>query len=501
MAETTVTGCPEAHESAVRSAVSSLFGRDALYMIAWMSQVVVAALATPIIDRLIDGRQFGLVASSNAAMQVYFAIALCGFNIAIQRRFARPGGREAAARLVTVSIALSCVVGALGGTTASLWAPAVGFGHARTELTLAVIWAGVSATTMSCLGLLRARDRLLGFATVSLLQSVVAGFLSLLLVATVRPTATMFLTGQLAAQVAAALLGILLVRPRLPRGSDGPLVRATFAFAVPLLPAALGTFVLNAADRLMLHDYLGAEPVGRYQVAYNVSSLPMLMLYALNLAWLSRIFGVDGADARAAVLTTSRDLLFRLLAPVMVGLGFGAPLVLRLWAPSRFNPDGLLVVSTVVIVSAIPYVVQLTATQGLLSDHASRWVGGATVVAALVNIALNLVAIPALGLNGAALATLVSYGVLAGILTWRAGRSGVVRAVQARPGLTPGLRLVLVAAAVALLTVLVPTTVPGLVVRGVLAAGCVGWFLWQVRAVAPRSPLPSAATILRGRFG
>ena len=449
-----------------------LFGRDSLYMVTWALQLLGAAALTPVLTRLVGTDEFGIVATATAVMQVLFVISGLGLATSLQRRYAGPNGPTEAARLLTLAVLGAGVLTVLADATGPVWSGLLGFDDYGSALRLAVYWAGLSAVTNACLALLRSQDRLLGFSTVSLLQSVGAGAASLLLVLFVAPTAMVFILGQMALQVAALGLALCLAPPALLRVRDKPLVREALGYGLPLVPAVLCTFVLTTADRLMVQGQLGLTPVARYQVAYNVGDMPILLLSVLATTWMPRIFALNRPGERAAVIAASRDALYRLLIPVMVGLSLGAPLVLRVWAPPEYRPDDLLLVTVVVIVSAVPYTAALAVSRALLAEGYTRTIAASTAVAAVTNIALNLVLISRLELVGAALATFISYAVQHRMLLLKA------RALlPLAPSPASRLFALAGAAAIALLTTVIPTDAGFLALRGVLVLASVVWFV------------------------
>jgi O-antigen/teichoic acid export membrane protein len=458
-------------ETTEARALRGLFGRDSVYLLVWALQLVIAAGVTPVVTRLMPTSEFGLVAAANAVMQVLFILAGLGLRMAIQRHYARVDGPAQAARLLMLTVLTAGLMTALADGTGPLWSGYLGFDSYGGPLRLAVFWAGVSAVTNASLALLRSQDRLLAFSSVSLLQSVIAEATSLVLVAVVSPTATMFVLGQLVLQVAAALLGLVLAPPKLLRVSDRELARTALGYALPLVPAVLCTFILVASDRLIVQAYLGSTAVARYQIAYNIGAMPIILLNVLSNAWMPRFFGLGRATERAAVVAASRDALHRLVVPVVVGLSAGSPLLLRLWAPAKYRPDDLLLVTALVIVSTIPYAAGLSSTRALLTEGRTAAIAGANGVAAAANIVLNLILVPRYQLVGAAVATFLAYVVLHQILLVAAGavlptpRTSVRRLAE-----------LVIAALVALLASALPPGGPYLVIRLVLAAACVLWF-------------------------
>jgi O-antigen/teichoic acid export membrane protein len=228
----------------------------------------------------------------------------------------------------------------------------------------------------------------------------------------------------------------------------------------------------------MIQGALGQAEVARYQVAYNIGSLPMLALGALTTVWLPRFFAVSDEHQRGAVLVASRAALQRLLAPVLVGMALASPIVLQIWAPPAFRPIDLMLVTAIIVVSAVPFTAVQSATRDLLTQGRTRAVAASTLVAAGANIGLNLVLIPAWGIDGAALATLLAYAAQHGLLLAATGR-------RSGPGSPRKPMIELAAASVtAFAVLLLPTGSGGLVLRAVVAVICLAWFGWLVRSLA-----------------
>ena len=457
----------------VERTLRGMFGRDSVYLVVWVLQIVAAAVATPFVTRLLGPREFGEVASATAIMQVLFVLTGCGLQVAVQRWFAGPDGRRAAARMLTLSMLVAALVTVIAMLTGDVWSGLLGFRGFGPNLQLAVVWAGSCAVTTSGLALLRCKDKLFGYALASLMQSVVAQALSLGFLVWVANSSVAFLQGQVLAQLLAVGVALAFAPPRLLRLRDRALVREGLRFGLPLVPVALGYFVLNVADRLMIQDQLGRSAVARYQVAYNIGDLPMIVLGALTTIWLPRLFAA-AEDERQAVLVASRAALQRLLAPVMVGMSLASPIVLSLWAPPDFQPLHLMGVTAIIILSAVPFTAVQSATRDQVSRGATKPVAWSTLGAAVVNIALNLVLIPAFGISGAAVATLLAFAAQYGLLLITTGWTWSPRREWGS-----SLRLAL-ASIVTLAVAFLPTTPAWLLLRFLVALGCLAWLCWSL---------------------
>lgn len=448
--------------------MKGLFGRDSLYMLLWGVQLGIAALCTPIITRMLGVSQFGLVAATLAVVQV--VVALVGFSLqsAVQRVFANGDGDRDARRVVTLAVILALAMFVLIYAMGSIWSQALGLGRYGSTLEYGVAWAALWAVTNSALGLIRSHDRLLAFGLVTLLQSVVAEVLGLSMVVFVHRTASAYVLGHLIAQGAAVAVALTVARPMLFRRRDLPMLVGALGYSAGLVPAALASFVLDTSDRLIVRADLGPAAVARYAVAYNVANLTMVLLYVLNTAWMPRVFALVDSRLRTSVLAESRDFLYALLIPIVVGLCAASPIILSVWVPAGYRPGGLLLIVAMVAVTAFPFAGMMAAMRVLLFSGNTLAAGVSTVFAAVANIGLNVYLVPKLGIAGAGLATLCSYGLLFGLLGLRSRR--ILRLPRPPAAL---IAKILGAVAISLVSTQLPTSPTMLASRMLVAVGCV----------------------------
>ncbi len=402
------------------AALRGLFGRDSLYMFLWAIQIILASLLTPIETRLLGPSKFGLVATSVAIMQLLVAIGSFSLQTAIQRAYARPDGEAEARRLVALALAVAAVTLGAAYATGPLWCRAIGLGDFSAPVRYAVIWAGLTAVTNATFGLLRSRDQLGWFATVSLLQSVLAEAVALGLLVFVHRTAAAYLFGQMVCQGLAVIVGLYVARPLLPGRRDLPMLTDALRYTAALVPAAVGAFVFDTCDRLVIHGDLGPGAVARYAVARNIGGLAIVLLWVLQSVWMPRLFALKDLAVRRVVLAGSRDGIYMLAACFATTITLASPVLLTIWVPSSFRPAGLVLITGLIACSAVPVAGGQSSVRVLLVCDRSGPVAVATVIGALVNLALNLALVPVLGIDGSALVTLFSYGLVLALVRWRA---------------------------------------------------------------------------------
>lgn len=463
-------------ESGQQKESAHLFGRGLLYVIVWSLQLVAGTVVSPILAHVMGPAEFGALASAIALHQVLSVLALLGLDQALMLQRVGDSDARAARSLVSLGIALSFVVCIVIAVTSPLWRDALGFGHYPALVIAVILWTAPTAALQVMLSLLLTEDRIRPFALISALAAVGGQLCGIVLLLSVHNDATTYAWGGVGSQFAAMLIGIIVTRPRLRGMFNRKLAVRAFALGAPLALGGLAYFVLNAGDRVIIQRLLGAEEVGRYQVAYVVGSVVVLLLTFTSSAWTPRFAALNDITERFALAALSRDALYRLLSPMLVGITLVAPIALRIVAPASFRPESLSLVVFLVALSAFPVAASGATGRILITLRRGKTIGAIAGIAAVVNVGLNLLLVPLVGIQGAAAATLVSYLCLAFLQR---------RAMPSTPPWTaPTFSLtwrVAVPITLAGATLLVPQTLDWNIGRLLVGAACLPWFIVTLR--------------------
>ncbi len=215
---------------------------------------------------------------------------------------------------------------------------------------------------------------------------------------------------------AVALIWRLPTDFRFGRVFDIQLLRRALAYGVPLLPHLAASLALQSVDRFMLaaEGPQGLADVGVYSVAARIASGVMMLGLGMQRAWLPYYFrqAAQSADdaASAEGLAQLRRLSFwsmAVMAAAVTGLALVAPELIGVIAPAGYEAaaamTGALCLATLLRTGA-----QLTSAIVLNDTGRAHWIWLASVPAAALNVALNLVLIPRYGGMGAATSVCVS---------------------------------------------------------------------------------------------
>ncbi len=461
----------ESHRSHTTAALSEMFGRGLIYGAVLALQPVAMIVVTPLTVRNLSRIQFGRLVTTLTLVQLLAVVLGFGLGAAIQRLHSEDDDSYRKTRgLLGFSLVLALTTTILVDLSGPVWANLLGVGPYGSTLRFGVWAAGLAAMVLLIAQLFRSEDRLGAFVTVMLPFAVGSQLLGLAFILWLHSSASEYLAGMCIGEVVAVAMGILLSRPLITSFSERNIVISGLALALPLVPNGVAYQILNLGDRIVVQHQLGEFAVGRYQLAYNAGAMVVLVLILLNQAWIPKIFAIKDVAARRAVLAELRKEVYLLLIPLIVGASLIAPIVLRILAPPSYQTNDLLLVVSLVAVSAIPFAAFQANTRALTVFSRTRALIWAGPFAAFVNIALNITLVPLWGLNASALATLIGYAVLA----WTTGVSS--RKVAHLPVM--GFRIwweLALASLASLATTVLPVSIPFMVLRLLLAVACGAW--------------------------
>ena len=330
------------------------------------------------------------------------------------------------------------------------------------------------------------------FLAYSLVAFVVGSVASVILVLTGAGAPGMLL-GQLAGALVGVALTIYLVGRIVGARFDGSFVRPALEFGVPLTPHAISAWVLGLADRWLIGLLIGLPTaaalaqLGAYSLGYQLGYVITVVVSSFQAAWAPWFFGIGERREAPAVFSHMTTLAMAGLFALGVAASALAPQVITVIArPEYASAAGVL---PVVAMASVLYGLYTMLSTVVFYAKATRRLALITVSAAALNVFLNIVLIPRVGILGAAWATFGGYAFFA-LATWRYASSVYpVRLDLPRLGLlSAGSVVALVAAALTDFTG-VPLEEAGL--RLGVAVAYAAFAVWV--AIAPARSLVSAS--------
>ena len=351
---------------------------------------------------------FGVFNYVFAFMYFFLTLNDLGINTIAVREISR--APERAARLLggLLTLRLTLAVGILAAAWLTIWVwpmdPAL-----RVPLTVFALILPLNALNVP--GLIFQTSMRFELAAAALVTNRVLGLAFMVLMIAAGRGVTAMLVALLAAEVCGLVVTWMLAGRlvRLQWVFDRAIWRTVLHASIPLAVGLVLAAIINRVDFIMLERLASLESVGLYGAAYRVTSLlekfPLLVMGTLYPV-MSRLAVEDVARLRQVY----QRALWRfagvglLLGAVVIA---GAPWLLAtlFGEPFRAAAPAL----RWLIVSTLCLYVAMTGGNLLIAVGRARDNAVALGVGAAVNVALNAALIPSRGIEGAAIATAVSF--------------------------------------------------------------------------------------------
>jgi O-antigen/teichoic acid export membrane protein len=187
-----------------------------------------------------------------------------------------------------------------------------------------------------------------------------------------------------------------------------------FRFGLPTMPAEVSLYALNFADRLIILRSVGAAEAGLYSLAVKFAQAINIVVRGFQLAWPPLAYSIRDDDEARRFYAKVATLFVAGCAFIVTGMWLFSRWIVRLLAAPRFFDSyeavGLISVAVTLYALYLVLVVILGRT------GRTKFNLPATLAALVVNIALNLVLVPPLGIVGAGLALVASYLVVLALM-------------------------------------------------------------------------------------
>lgn len=201
---------------------------------------------------------------------------------------------------------------------------------------------------------------------------------------------------------------IIIYESKLPKISDKVNSKQLFKVASPMLLSGLMIYLLNWTDVLMLGIMVDEKQVGIYNISYKLGTIGFLVIVSVSTfvtPRISELYGKGNLCELKELIHKSTRLIALLSIPIVLILILISDFLLSFFGVEDVSGKrALIIVAFGVLFSAmcgnVDQILNMTNNQKVLRNI--------TVVCLILNISLNFILIPILGIEGAAIASLIS---------------------------------------------------------------------------------------------
>jgi O-antigen/teichoic acid export membrane protein len=175
---------------------------------------------------------------------------------------------------------------------------------------------------------------------------------------------------------------------------------------LPLILHGAGGLVLSQSDRVMLQRMSGESVAGIYSFAYSVALVIDILWVSFNTTWVPFYYEYKKNNQNELILLRTKNYI-TVFSILTMGFMLLAPEVYRIMAPRDYW-SGISLIPLIALAYYFNFLYSFPANYEFYNGK-TKLISAGTICAAIINIACNLLFIPAYAGAGAAIATLISY--------------------------------------------------------------------------------------------
>ncbi|MCK4731023.1 MAG: polysaccharide biosynthesis protein [Methanophagales archaeon] len=188
-------------------------------------------------------------------------------------------------------------------------------------------------------------------------------------------------------------------------------IKEYLAFGIPTVPANLSSWGVNSSDRYVIGIFLGTAFVGYYSPGYILGSSISMFMTPLSFmlpAVLSKYYDENNMKEVKIVLKYSLKYFLLFAIPSTFGLSLLSKPLLTILSTPEIASQGYLITPFIAL-GALLFGAGAVIVQIIVLEKKTKITGAIWIIAAILNLGLNLIFIPYIGILGAAITTLLAF--------------------------------------------------------------------------------------------
>lgn len=182
------------------------------------------------------------------------------------------------------------------------------------------------------------------------------------------------------------------------------------SYSWPMVPNTLSQWVMHASDRLVISIVLGVTANGIYAVAYKIPSILSFAQTTFNMAWQENATLTVNDEDVTEYYSSMFEVLFNIVTGGMAFLIGVTPVLYNLLIRGVYT--GAYEQIPILFMAILFYCLSSFWGGIFVAYKETKTVATTTIVAAIINLAIDVVTMRWIGLYAASISTLVSYIVL-----------------------------------------------------------------------------------------
>lgn len=310
-------------------------------------------------------------------------------------------------KIMSVGIAIAIISTCIGFFTIPLWNKIEQISQYSFYIALYCITQGVYQIVVCYL---RGTERLTSFAFSNIIHVLSTAILNILLLVIFKGGLKGYFTAYILGYIIGSLYAIYsgkILKVLCNFKWEVSLSKAMVKYSIVLVPTSLMWWIMNSSDRIMVTAMIGTAANGIYAVAYKVPTIVSTMSTVFNQAWSYSAIREDKSNDREEFNNQMFDSFIKFQLLITAGLLMIIKPFISIYVSSSYFESWKYTPYLLVGYLFMSLGTFLSTSYTVNKDSKGFLVSGMT--GAGVNIILNFILIPVMGVSGAALATCISY--------------------------------------------------------------------------------------------
>ena len=182
------------------------------------------------------------------------------------------------------------------------------------------------------------------------------------------------------------------------------------SYSLPLIPNQISWWILSASDRTVILWQLGVAFNGIYSIAGKFSNLYSVMYNIFNLSWTELISVHFNDPDREKVFSDLQDTVVKLLICLYLGIVSVMPFVFPIMINKKYS-DAYYQIPILMIGVFFSAMIGVMSAY-YIADKNTKVIAKTTMICAGINLILDVVLMPFIGLFAASIASAIAYFVM-----------------------------------------------------------------------------------------
>lgn len=188
---------------------------------------------------------------------------------------------------------------------------------------------------------------------------------------------------------------------------DKKVLKNLLKYSIPLIPNAISWWIVNVSDRIIITYFMNVSANGIYSVSNKFSSLITTIYNIFNMTW-TESFAVNfNSKDRDEYFSKIFDITIRFFGALCIGIIAFMPFVFSIMVNKEFN-DAYMQIPILIIATMFNVLVTFLGSI-YVAKKITKEIAKTSMLAAGINIIVNLLFINKMGLYAASISTLVAW--------------------------------------------------------------------------------------------